>query len=89
MDGTATVSDHDYEPVSGTLTFLPGESTKTITAIVDSDDHVEPDEAFFNYADAFAVRSTSGRTSIEPVRAEGIRAAIALASSRLSASMRK
>src|SRR5262249_57109395 len=30
-DGTATTSDNDYVAQTGTLTFLPGKTTKTIT----------------------------------------------------------
>ncbi|HRQ28483.1 MAG TPA: HYR domain-containing protein, partial [Saprospiraceae bacterium] len=46
VDGTATSADSDYNPVSGTLTFNPGESTKTITVPVNGDSKVELNEAF-------------------------------------------
>lgn len=45
-DGTATVADADYQATSGTLTFAPGETTKTVTVLVDGDSKVEPDETF-------------------------------------------
>ena len=45
-DESATVADEDYEAVSGTLTFSPGESTKTITVDVPGDPFPEADETF-------------------------------------------
>src|SRR6185369_1367937 len=45
--------------------------------------------SLFIYADAGAAVSTSGRTSIVPVFADGMRAAMLVASSRFSASTRK
>ncbi len=43
--GTADLSD--YAITSGTLTFAPGETTKTIPVTVFGDTKVEPDENFF------------------------------------------
>jgi hypothetical protein len=45
-DGTAKVSDNDYIATSGTLTFAPGETTKTITVLVNGDKRNEPNEWF-------------------------------------------
>jgi Calx-beta domain/FG-GAP-like repeat len=45
-DGSARVSDHDYQAKSGTLTFLPGETTKTISILVYGDKKNEPNEWF-------------------------------------------
>jgi hypothetical protein len=45
-DGTATVVDNDYVPTSGTLTFNPGETNKTITVAVKGDTNIEPTETF-------------------------------------------
>jgi hypothetical protein len=44
-NGTATVGE-DYTAASGTLTFAPGETTKTITVNVIGDTVAEPDESF-------------------------------------------
>jgi hypothetical protein len=44
-DGTATVGS-DYQPTSGTLTFAPGETTKTLTVLVNGDRRGEPNETF-------------------------------------------
>ncbi len=43
--GTAT-SGTDYQPASGTLTFLKGETTKTITVKINGDSTQEPSESF-------------------------------------------
>ncbi|MBF0491760.1 MAG: hypothetical protein HQM15_03170 [Deltaproteobacteria bacterium] len=42
-DGTATAGS-DYMPTSGTLTFAPGETSKTIQVSVNGDRLLEPDE---------------------------------------------
>ena len=46
-DGTATASDNDYVAKTGTLTFAPGETTKTITIEVKGDSKKEADETFY------------------------------------------
>ena len=46
VDGTATTSDSDYVAKTGTLTFAPGETTKTITIEVKGDSKREADETF-------------------------------------------
>jgi hypothetical protein len=44
-NGTAT-SGGDYQAASGTLTFAPGETTKTVTVPVNGDRLAEPSETF-------------------------------------------
>ena len=56
-DGTATTSDNDYVAKTGTLTFAPGETTKTITIEVKGDSKREADETF--YVDLFGNSSNS------------------------------
>jgi len=46
-DGTAKSSDSDYAAKTGTLTFAPGETNKTITIEVKGDSKKEPDETFY------------------------------------------
>ena len=46
VDGTATVENNDYIPTSGSLTFAPGETRKTITVDVNGDSEPEIDETF-------------------------------------------
>ena len=46
-DGTATAGSNDYVPISGTLTFAPGETTMTITVVVNPDKKKDADETFF------------------------------------------
>ncbi len=45
-DGTATVSDNDYVPTTGTLTFQPGDTTMPVTVMVKGDTKDENDETF-------------------------------------------
>jgi CSLREA domain-containing protein len=45
-DGSA-VAGSDYVAGAGTLTFAPGETSKTISVVVNGDTVVEPDETFF------------------------------------------
>jgi hypothetical protein len=47
-DGSATAADGDYQPVSGTLVFRPGEPlVQTVEVLVFGDRRVEPDEDVF------------------------------------------
>jgi hypothetical protein len=52
VDGTATTTDNDYVAQAGTLTFVPGETSKTITIAVIGDNKMEANETF--YLDLFA-----------------------------------
>ena len=56
-DGTAKTSDNDYVARTGTLTFAPGETTKTITIEVKGDDKKEANETF--YLDLFGNSTNS------------------------------
>jgi hypothetical protein len=47
QDGTATTADNDYVPISGTLVFAPGETSKNVTVSVIGDLQCEPDETYF------------------------------------------
>lgn len=47
LNGTATTGDSDYVARAGTLTFAPGETTKTITIEVKGDSRREADEYFY------------------------------------------
>jgi hypothetical protein len=44
-NGTATAGS-DYQATSGTLTFAPNETTKTVSVTINGDTLVEPDETF-------------------------------------------
>jgi hypothetical protein len=46
-DGTATSSTSDYQPLADSLTFAPGETSKTITVLVNGDTFTEGNETFF------------------------------------------
>lgn len=56
-NGTAKTSDDDYVARGGTLTFAPGETTKTITIEVKGDSKKESDETF--YLDLFGNSTNS------------------------------
>src|SRR5207237_3229251 len=43
-NGTATTADHDYQAQSGTLTFAPGQTTLTISVVVNGDNKKEANE---------------------------------------------
>ena len=45
-DGSATTSGSDYQAASGTLSFAPGETSKTIGVLVNGDTVIEPNETF-------------------------------------------
>jgi hypothetical protein len=56
-NGTAQTSDNDYVAKSGTLTFAPAETTKTITIEVKGDSKREESEMF--YLDLFGISSNA------------------------------
>src|SRR6185295_6954776 len=45
-DGTATLADGDYVDNDSTVTFAPGETSQTVTVLVNGDITPEPDETF-------------------------------------------
>jgi probable HAF family extracellular repeat protein len=57
VDGTASLADKDYLSQTGTLTFNPGETQKTITITVNGDSKKEGNETF--YLDLFGNSSNS------------------------------
>ena len=46
-DSSATVAGNDYVATSGTLTFAPGQTTKTFTVTIRGDKKREADESFY------------------------------------------
>ena len=57
VNGSTTTSDSDYVARTGTLTFAPGETTKTISIEVKGDIKKEGNESF--YLDLFGNSSNS------------------------------
>jgi len=47
LDGAAAASDNDYRAQTGTLPFVPGQTTKTITIEVNGDSKKEANETFY------------------------------------------
>lgn len=65
-DGTATAGS-DYASGGATLTFLPGETSKQVTIVVNGDGAIEPDETFFvNLTEAVgaSIADAQGRGTI-------------------------
>lgn len=62
-DSTATAGS-DYDAAAGTLTFAPGETSKTVDVRVRGDEAMENDEAFF-----LTLRNASGAGIATPVAA--------------------
>ena len=46
-DDSATIAGGDYVATSGTLTFSPGQTTKTFTVTIKGDTKKEADESFY------------------------------------------
>ena len=65
VDGTATAPS-DYAATSGTLTFAPGETVKTVTVQVNGDTTVEPDEMF-----TLNLSNATGHATIADAQAVG------------------
>src|SRR5262249_23770230 len=65
-DETATVADNDYAATSGTLTFAPGETSRSVTVHVSGDNTSEPNETFLLNVNALAgaTGSPTGRATI-------------------------
>jgi ELWxxDGT repeat protein len=66
VNGTAKTSNSDYVAKTGTLTFAPGETTKTITITVKGDNKREADETF--HVDLFGL---SGNAQFTKSRGTG------------------
>ena len=58
--GTPRTGDNDYIAKTGTLTFAPGETTKTITVEAKGDNKKEANETF--YLDLFGLSSNASFT---------------------------
>jgi hypothetical protein len=61
-DGDATIADNDYVAASGSITFAAGETSKTISVVVNGDENQEASEVLYltiSGAPAYAGISTS------------------------------
>jgi large repetitive protein len=65
QDGTATAGS-DYQATIGTLTFAPGETTKTVRIVIYGDTSVELDEYF-----SLLLSDVSGNALIDDILATG------------------
>ena len=72
QDGTAKAGD-DYEAVSGTLTFAPGETDKTITVLVNGDTIFESEMASTLSAyESFNVNLSGAGRGVKIADAQGV-----------------
>ncbi|MCI0353425.1 MAG: hypothetical protein L0099_00065, partial [Acidobacteria bacterium] len=46
-DDTATLADSDYVTATGTVTFVPGDTSEPVTVTINGDTNLEPNETFF------------------------------------------
>jgi hypothetical protein len=77
-DGTATAGD-DYQAASATLTFLAGETTKTVSVTINGDSTVEPNETFFlNLSGSTGAAVLTPQATATIVNDDGIRATVRL-----------
>jgi hypothetical protein len=60
VDGSATTANNDYQLNTGTLNFLPADTTKQIIVLVTGDTSVEPDEAFTVHLSGASSATISG-----------------------------
>src|SRR5262249_40822439 len=58
QDYSAKVSDNDYVATSGTLTFSPGQTSKTISVTIKGDRKKEADETFYVLLSAASSNAT-------------------------------
>ena len=64
-DGTATAASGDYVSQSGTLSFAPGETSKTLTVLVNGDIPYEQDETMLMVLDAIGGTVSAVGTIVE------------------------
>ena len=61
-DGSATTADGDYSAASGTVTFPSGDTSETVTVLVNGDNKFEPNENFFvNLSNAMGADIADGQ----------------------------
>jgi hypothetical protein len=61
-DGSATTADGDYNAASGTVTFASGDTSETVTVLVNGDIKIEPNENFFvNLSNAMGADIADGQ----------------------------
>jgi Zn-dependent metalloprotease len=71
-DNTATVANNDYVAVSGTLTFAPGQTTRTVTVSAVGDTTLEPSESFFvNLTNASGAGIGDGQGAVTIINDDG------------------
>ena len=61
-DGSATTTDGDYNAAGGTVTFPSGDTSETVTVLVNGDNKFEPNENFFvNLSNAMGADIADGQ----------------------------
>jgi Ca2+-binding RTX toxin-like protein/Tol biopolymer transport system component len=83
-DGTATSGNDDYTAASGTLTFAPGETSKTVAVQVKADDDIEGVETFFLDVASPTNARVLDKTGVALIRSPGDEGVLATAASGLA-----
>lgn len=83
-DGSATAADKDYNGTSGTLTFKPGETSKTVTVMVRGDRRFELDETFQVVLSNATVATISQATATGTIQNDDSQPVLSVNSSRIA-----
>jgi Calx-beta domain/Bacterial Ig domain/FG-GAP-like repeat/Bacterial cadherin-like domain len=80
VDGTATLADKDFLPGSGTVTFAPGETSKTIKVLIQGDTKFEADQTFkVNLTEATNAALAAKSEAIGSIRNDDLKPTVSIA----------
>src|SRR5205085_284361 len=77
-DGSATLADSDYQNATGTVTFAPGQTTRTITVLVNGDTKFEPNETFLLNLSGASNASIADNQAIGTITNDDLQPAISI-----------
>ncbi len=80
VDGTATLADKDFLDGSGTVTFAPGETSKTIKVLIQGDTKFEADQTFkVNLTEATNAALAAKTAAIGTIRNDDLKPTVSIA----------